>query len=87
MVIFGYLFPPFPLPRVLLSKPVDDGTSTMFGPTSLTTLLFALHATTAQQFKDHIFPYELLGLSGKCFSAVNTTVASCPGWLRQHAGM
>jgi hypothetical protein len=59
----------------------------MFGPTALTALLFGFHATTAQQFQDYIFPYELLGLSSNCFTAVNTTVASCPGWLGPHAGM
>ncbi|KAK4141819.1 LysM domain-protein [Dichotomopilus funicola] len=59
----------------------------MFASTALTALLFGFHKTTAQQFKDYVFPYELLGLSSKCFTAVNTTVTSCPGWLAPFAGI
>ncbi|KAL4880689.1 hypothetical protein BJY04DRAFT_69909 [Aspergillus karnatakaensis] len=39
-----------------------------------------------QQLEGHYEPYELLGLSKPCLYALNTTVESCPAWLRNHAG-
>jgi hypothetical protein len=41
----------------------------------------------AQQLEGYNFPLDILGLSDDCFSAVNTTVSSCPAWLAQVTGL
>ncbi|KAL4958709.1 LysM peptidoglycan-binding domain-containing protein [Aspergillus stella-maris] len=48
--------------------------------------LIGIPILAGQQLEGSYEPYEELGLSDSCFSALNTTVSSCPGWLRRHAG-
>ncbi|KAK2611937.1 hypothetical protein QQS21_002043 [Conoideocrella luteorostrata] len=59
----------------------------MFVSRNLACLLYALPIALGQQFKDYTFPHKSLGLSAKCFGAVNTTVTSCPGWLVENTGL
>ncbi|RDW83597.1 LysM peptidoglycan-binding domain-containing protein [Aspergillus mulundensis] len=48
--------------------------------------LLGIPIVAGQQLQGDQAPYDLLGLSDSCFSVINTTVSSCPDWLRQHAG-
>lgn len=38
----------------------------------------------AQQFSDYSYDWESLNLTEPCFSAVNSTVSSCPSFLARY---